>query len=151
MDHIAFVLGGMLLVCIVALFVVILALMKEKRKNAELDLRLHKHRQDILKMLGSLIVVGNSAKFRKFGESDKYTQAVVDTALIILQSTVNYLRRGHKITAKEATRSGLQSSWLDSDELVVLLTGHEKEFWKEDRSTKSQVGKVIEVKFGEKK
>lgn len=150
MDPIAFVLGGMLLVCIVALFVVILALMKEKRKNAELDMRLHKHRQDILKMLGSLIVVGNSAKFRKFGESDKYTQAVVDTALIILQSTVNYLRRGHKITAKEATRSGLQSSWLDEHELVVLLTGHEAEFWK-DSSERVSKGNVIEVKFGEKK
>ena len=54
MDPTAIVLGGALLVCIVALFVVILALVREKRKNAELDLRLHKQRHDILKMLGSV-------------------------------------------------------------------------------------------------
>lgn len=151
MDPTAIVLGGALLVCIVALFVVILALVREKRKNAELDLRLHKQRHDILKMLGALIFVGNSAKFRKFVESDKYVRAVVDTAAVVLQSTVNYLRQGKSITAREAEKSGLQSNWLDGDELVVLLTGHEKEFWRENHNTKVSTGKVIEVKFGEKK
>jgi hypothetical protein len=150
MDPIAVVLGGALLATLAVLFIALILLVREKRKRSELDLRVHRQRNDLLKVMGALVFVGNSKKFREFGETDKYTRAVLDSAAIVLQSTINRLRQGSKITAREAERSGLQNSWLDEHELVVLLTGHEAEFWK-DSSERVSKGTVIEVKFGEKK